>query len=912
MIDAEKVAFLFAIASELPSADVPAFLARECHGQPELLARLKTLLGSQSRAEEAGFLHQSAVHEVARQTALEKPRVSRTGESFGRYRILRLLGEGGMGEVYLAEDTELNRKVALKLIKSSLGTNGLLDSFGREGRILAHLNHENIARLHDAGNSAAGVPFLVMEYVDGKPITEYCDRTGRSVSQRLELFRVICSAVQYAHQNVVVHRDLKPGNILVTAEGHVKLLDFGIAKLLDSSATADATGTLFSALTPEYASPEQIKGEVTTTAADVYSLGVVLYELVTGSRLYTLKRRTTPEVLRAVCEQEARLPSGVIGEQDADRPESTTRVAEIEGGAEKLRRRLRGDLDQIILKALRKEPEARYATAEAFSADIGRHLEGLPVMARRRTFLYSAAKFGRRHRATIIAAALVLLTLLGGIVATAWQARIAIQQRMAAQKRFEDVRKLAHTVLFDYHDAIAALPGSTPVRQRLVTDALTYLNGMSNDAGGDVDLQLEIAAAYLRVGDVQGRPYTPNLGQTEPALASYRKALAILQGIVYRNPGNDPARRQMANAYEAIGGVEWREHRFAEAVSNQRLALGLREKLSALHPSDAGIRRELASSHLSLGDALQATCSTARSVPECLRQALEVQRRGLDILLDLSRENPGDLQLRRDIANMYVRIGFRLRDIALTSYDRTTLPQALASQQKAMQIRREIAAADPANSRDRRNVADQHMLLADAQAAVGDLAASIAGYRKSMAMFEVLSAADPLNAEARRDLGFSQMKLAEALAHTGDTAGALRSYHAALQSVTKLLAEDPASAEDRQDLAKVYRESAEAEESTGDFPQAIRFYTGFLGETTPEGYMIYRLGHLNLLAAQSRNTPAAERRHYWQAAHDALLRSLELMSDHGRRKAPIPADRHTWELATRDLALSESALAGQQ
>ena len=514
MTDPEQMMELFALAGELPPAERGALLARECADRPELLAELESLLELHAEAEAMGFLNEPALNEVARQTALETTQDSRTGELLGRYRILKLLGEGGMAEVYLAEDTELHRNVALKMIKG-IRTEELLDHFAKERRILAHLNHESIARLLDAGTSAAGVPFLVMEYVDGTPITEHCDRKGLSIAARLELFRVVCTAVQYAHQSVVIHRDLKPSNILVTAEGQVKLLDFGIARLLDSSVSFEATGALFPALTPEYASPEQIRGEVTTTATDVYSLGVVLYESLTGSRLYELKRQTTGELLKAVCEQEPRRPSTT---------EASPRVAEIEGGVEKLRRRLRGDLDHIVLKALRKTPEARYPTVEQFSDDIGRHLEGLPVMARRRTFLYSATRFVRRHRTAVIAAGFLLLTLLGGVVATSWEAHVARAQRARAERRFNDVRKLANSFLFEFHDSLEKIPGTLAARQLILKRALQYLDGLAQESGDDLPLNSDLAEAYDRLGNAhlgrgrlvrgasQGSQHQPEVG----------------------------------------------------------------------------------------------------------------------------------------------------------------------------------------------------------------------------------------------------------------------------------------------------------------------------------------------------------------------------------------------------------------
>ncbi|HEX3742730.1 MAG TPA: protein kinase [Bryobacteraceae bacterium] len=899
MIDPEQVRELFDAASDMPASGRGAFLARECRGRPDLLAQVQALLASEERAEAAGFLHQPALHAIARQEALHLPEESRTGELFGRYRIVRLLGEGGMGEVYLAEDTELARKVALKIVKNGVRTNRLLDSFDREGRILAHLNHENIARLLDAGTSAAGVPYLVMEYVDGKPITEHCDVSGLSIDDRLELFRVVCSAVQYAHQNVVVHRDLKPGNIMVTAGGQVKLLDFGIAKLLDSTVPAEAGTTMLPALTPEYASPEQARGEPTTTATDIYSLGVVLYELLTGAGLFERKDRTSGEVLKAICDQDPPAPSAAV---------PSPRLSQLEGGAAKLQRRLSGDLDQIVLKALRKEPEARYPTVEQFSADIGRQLAGLPVMARHGTLSYRAAKFVRRNRVAAIAGAIAAVTLITGVAAITWEARVAIARGVTAQRRFEEARKLAHAILFDYHDSIARLPGSTLARRKLVTDALTYLNAISAESTDDAGLRMELAAAYLRVGDVQGRPYTPNLGQTDEALVSYRKAAAILAPMARAGIGD--ARRQLANGYERIGTIQLRKFQFADALASQQIALEIREELGRRSPGDEGLRGEVAVSRLDWGDALQAICfDNQRNVVDCLQRALESQRQALQSLEELSARNADDTDLRRHMAEAHQKIGFRLRDMSRHSHDDGLLRQALDSQRKAMEIRDEIAAANPADSRDRRSRTDQKMLLADAQLTAGDLPTALEGYRSALAEFEALYAADPVNAEARRDVSFSSFKLAQALVQAGDIAAGFRYYGQSLGLAKQLLAEDPNNAEDRQQVAGVYLKQSEAAERSGDAVRAAGYYANFAELTPLTAAISYQMGELDLRAVQATKTPDAVRGKYRADAQTWLGRCLAELRARGGSHPPAEADRAFWNIVTQDLAQAETALA---
>jgi serine/threonine protein kinase len=357
------------------------------------------------------------------------------GRRIGAYLILRELGRGGMGTVYLAsrDDDVVRRQVAIKIVRAGLGETEVMRRFRQERDILAALDHPAIARLIDGGSTEEGLPYFVMDYIEGERIDTWCDRRKLNVTGRLKLFQAVCEGVQYAHQHLVVHRDLKPANILVTAEGHVKLLDFGIAKMLEPEETSGATActqTLLRRMTPAYASPEQVMGEAIHTTSDVYTLGVVLYELLTGHLPYKMRSHVLHEVARVICEEEPTRPSAVISEGDA---QTISQVRE--GDSVHLRRRLEGDLDNILLKALQKGPARRYSSADQFREDVNKHLAGLPVSARKDTVWYRGSKFIRRHQVGLAATVLVVAALALGLFTTLWQTRMAIEALSGATAR---------------------------------------------------------------------------------------------------------------------------------------------------------------------------------------------------------------------------------------------------------------------------------------------------------------------------------------------------------------------------------------------------------------------------------------------------------------------------------------------
>ncbi|HEX3101945.1 MAG TPA: protein kinase, partial [Pyrinomonadaceae bacterium] len=487
-----------------------------------------------------------------------------------------------------------DKQVALKLIKRGMDTNAVLTRFVMERRILAQLQHRFIANLLDGGSTSDGLPYFVMEHVEGLPITKFCDSNELSINERLELFRKVCSAISYAHQNLVVHRDIKPSNIMVTEDGVPKLLDFGIAKLLHpdwSLETNEATATIFRVLTPEYASPEQMRGAQITTTSDVYSLGVVLYELLCGERPFKFEGRMPGEAAQIVLSEEPIRPSSVVSseskvltDENNEPPTTNKQLGNPKSKTQNLRS-LRGDLDNIILKTLAKEPERRYQSVQELSEDIRRHLVGLPVTATAESMAYRISKFVKRHRTASIAGGAIVLILLAATAVTFWQARVARRERDRADQRFNQVRKLAHTVLFEYHDGIAKLAGSTPIRKKMVSDAVEYLDNLSAENIDDKDLLLELADAYEKVGDVQGNPYHANLGDQDGAVASYRKSLAIRETLVASNPSDAGIKWSAGNSYNDVGDMLWAKSASEDALANYNKALTIFEELSKAEPT---------------------------------------------------------------------------------------------------------------------------------------------------------------------------------------------------------------------------------------------------------------------------------------------------------------------------------------
>src|SRR5688572_9816478 len=609
-----------------PEATREAYVTRSCQGDAELEREVRSLLSSALLASE--MFESPAFSTRAATAALDeatRPMSTRTGARIGSYRIIREIGHGGMGTGFLVEraDDEYRQLGALKIVNNARAPS-ILERFRDERQILATLDHPNIARLMDGGTTSDGLPYLVMEYVEGVPLDEYCTAKQLDVSQRLRLFRQICSAVDFAHRRLVVHRDLKPRNILV-ANGVPKLLDFGIAKLMDSANVDAPVATVSPILTPEYASPEQVRGQAVTTATDVYSLGVVLYELLAGRRPFTGSTTSLEEIVRNVCEQEPMPPS-----------------------AARHSRELQGDLDTIVLKALRKEPERRYLSVQALSDDIDRYLNGRPVIARGDSRSYRVRKFLARHRAAAVVAAMFFACLIGAMALIVRQSQIAEAQRQRAERRFNDVRRLAGSFLFEFHDAIRYLPGSTRARELVTTRALEYLNGLAAESADAPTLSAELARAYQKLAEVLGDAREANLGDRAGALASYRKALALQERLVAAQPLDLRLQADLARTLRGVGDVHVMLRDFPAGIESHRRSLSIAEKLARANPGDRDAQRDLALTHYALASVL-GQLKEHEGVNKSLQQAITI--------LETLAADVADADSRRALARAQKALG---------------------------------------------------------------------------------------------------------------------------------------------------------------------------------------------------------------------------------------------------------------
>ena len=765
------------------------------------------------------------------------------GKRIGRYRITGEIARGGMGAVFAAvrDDGEFQQKAAVKLIKSGLHTETIARRFRHERQILASLEHPNIARLLDGGVTEDGLPFYVMEFIEGEPIDDYCRARDLGLNERLGLFRQVCAAVSYAHRRLIVHRDIKPSNILVTAAGEVKLLDFGIAKVVSQTGGSErGTATQLGMMTPDYASPEQFRGEQVTTATDVYSLGVVLYELLTGELPYNLIGLRLDQMLRLVCEMEPPRPSQAIssiadfGLRNAD---STARTRRGNGGeyiqseiarnpqsAIRNPQLLRGDLDNIVLKALKKEPERRYESVEQFSEDVRRYLAELPVSARPDTFSYRTSKFVKRNRVGVIAASLVLLALIAGIVGTTYQARAARRERERAEHRFEQVRKLANNVVFKYHDAIADLPGATATREMLVRDALEYLDNLSQDAQDNPALAQELALTYLKIGDVQGEANRANLGDSAGALVSYRKSVEILEKVVSKDRANAGYLKNLRLAGNQMALHLVRLQRWKEAEETGQKVLDISRRLVELDPNNLEYRILLVRSYHVKGETVEFSGGDEETA-EWFRRAV---REGEEAFA----KNPADELGRRSLAMALQRLGTRLefraehlREVGAPAAQIMPLyVEAEGLHQRTVEMSEALRRDFPQVEVYSRFVAAAGINLGTAMARVGKGDAGIPYVLRALEILRTISERDPKNNEAKRDVAETWQYIGFARDAMGQSAAAVKANLESLRILEEITTNDPSNFEFLKQTHLTYNKTGDIFLKQGRLAEALAYY----------------------------------------------------------------------------------------
>jgi serine/threonine protein kinase/tetratricopeptide (TPR) repeat protein len=924
----QRINEMFHAALVLDGQERGAFLVTQSAGDDALRAKVAALLASHDQAE--GFIQGSVFDDAAQILAEEEAgdeAEAMIGRHIGLYKVDREIGRGGMGSVYLAtrDDDQFEQQVAIKVVRRGMDTDLVLARFRNERQILAGFAHPNIARLFDGGSTESGLPYFIMEYIEGQAIDEYCDSRRLSIAARLELFRTVCAAVQYAHQHLVIHRDIKPGNILVTAAGVPKLLDFGIAKLLDSEAVHGTATTAMAQrpMTPEYASPEQVQGEQITTVSDVYSLGVLLYELLSGHSPYHFKTLLPEEIARVIRDSEPEKPSTVINRVEEVTaggrkgrkltPQSVSQTRD--GRPENLRRKLAGDLDNIVLMSMRKEPARRYSSVGQFSQDIRRHLEGLPVVARKATLSYRAAKFVRRNTVAVAAAAVIGLIVIVGIAATGWEAHVARGERARAEaagaiaeRRFNQVRKLAHSVLFDYNEAIQDLPGSMPVRERLVRDALEYLDSLAGEANDDPSLQRELATAYEKVGDVQGRTLRANMGDTSGAKESYGKALRIRETLVAANPKDSSFRSDLADSYREFGRLLWTASDTAGGLENAGREVVLREALAAENPTNMQARFNLGVSHADVGEMLLEQGGTTGAA-ESLGRALSVFEAVLEI-------EPSNEKCRAAIPFIYQKSS----EVLLWQGDTVG---ALAASRKALALDAEISSAYPTNAHYRQEVGVDFEKVGNALENLGDPGGALESYRRELGIFDEQSANDPANAQFRSDLSSAHLKVGNMLARIGKPADALLHHSRALAIREEAASSDPLNLWKRWDLIESYAKTGAALAKDGNAVAALdacRKTHTLLADTIDDPTSVYLRSYrayassdvaeaLTIIAATNK-TALADRRGLRVSAEALYHQSADIwdeMRKNGTLSSPdaIRADRLTRELAESRDALKK-------
>ena len=806
----QQISALLREALLLPQPAREQWLAELEERSPELAKQIRVLLNENSMPS-TQVMQMDASNNPGERNLNDTARI-------GPYRLLRMLGQGGMGEVWLAEraDAAYSKKVAIKFIATFLGNREAVAWFRRERQALATLEHPNIARLLDGGETDDGRPYLVMEYVDGIAIDAYCE--GLGLEKILELFLQVCAAVDHAHRALIVHRDIKPANVLVTGDGQCKLLDFGIAKEIElGPANDDQTKT--QAFTLHYASPEQMTGQPITVASDIYSLGALLYRLLSGRVLHAQATNVHSQ-LQAIETTNPDKPSrAILMQMSGDESERKRRA-----------RKLQGDLDDIVLKCLRHEPAARYGSARELIEDIHRYQSHEPVTARRGSFSYRATRWARRNWLGVAASSALLLTLAGGFISTIWQARVAEQQRMLAQKRFDLSRALVKDVLFEFQDQLASVPGTIEARKQLVARTKQYLLDLGADAQDDPDLLADMALVERRLGDITGNPQNPNIGDTPAARQHFQRAEQLSRRALALRPKDPRLSLELARTLSARGTFAYWDDDLKLSETSFNAAIPLFNAEFKRSPSKlVSLQHDIAV--MGLGDVqfwngqLKEALATYDSVcnarvieaakdPRLLDSAGVCHTRRADTLAWLERYPEAtkeiELALAIDEANMkkspndnhyahgYITTQSKRGEILDWSGHKE---EALDAMSKGLEVAERMARIDPGDLRSLRNVALMHSKRGDVLLAMKRADDAIADYQAGLDANIALQKRAPSQSEYQRDVAASHKRVGMAYLQNGKGPEAAMHLDEALKYSRERYVASPQAPAVRRDLA---------------------------------------------------------------------------------------------------------------
>lgn len=973
----ETVKRLFGDAIEAEPSERAALLDRQCK-DASVRGEVEGLLREYERS--ATFLEIDRAERAAVSPNEGRERDTRDrwiGRRLGPYRLTEWIGAGGMGAVYAAErdDDHFQKRVAVKLLESGIASEEMRQRFRLERQVLAKLEHANIARLLDGGSTDDGIPYLVMEYVEGAPIDRYCAEQSLSLDARIDLVLAVCEAVQYAHRSLVVHRDLKPGNILVDESGIAKLLDFGIAKVLEGEGddptfdAAESVTTRWSArsamrLTPRYAAPEQVRGESITTATDVYALSVILYELLTGHHPYRVPGTDEVAIAEAICEVDPIRPStAVLRRPEDDTPSgipvrASDRDSVPEHERAQWRRRLRGDLDTIVLAGLRKDPERRYRTVAELAEDLRRYRTGMPILAAMDSVGYRLGKFVVRHRGLVALGTLAFVAIVAGLASTTalWLRTSSLLEeteaaerresiaRSRAEERLEVARSLARAMLYDVTDVVENLPGSTPARELLASTAQHYLDQLADDAADDPQVLRDLATSYLLLAEVRGTGPRGGLGNLGEALASADRGLELLE----RAHGSGPDDVQLAMSRSSLlyrrGEILRNLGRNEEARAAYVATRALAEQILETEPNARGplhsvfvswqAEARVAEKLGELEDALAYYERASRAMDRVLERApgpedrrhatLPWLARGTLLVLQLDRVAEAEAEFDR-VEAVLEDLGNDPDDVELQSTWQTLLDgqarvalrrgdldRALERCERGLAIVERFVERDPQNDRHARELSIALELAGDI--AIEDRRASDAAdhYRESLAIAERLAKVGPDNVLPLDGIVTTAAKLAGVLFQLGEDDETLAASRTAVVAGRRLVAADRGATRPARNLAQALQVEAFVHDRRGRRAKAAEAFRAQYDvarasvERDPDDPWAYRslanaCGGCALQYESSANTSLEDPR--WIGPEDAGLVPWSSRASDGTAEADSRRDRYAYAIEQLEIAV---------